>query len=291
VMKSIGAMGKLLPAVSFRATDRLALGISVGIAFSHVQLDGPIYLQTGPLAGVPAILDLQGTGVGPCGSVGLQYQLTENAVIGATYTEQTNLDLRGGTNATLLPGFVLESHFDNKIRLKWPRSVAVGIKYDLCPHRRIAADVIWYDWAHAFNQIDLEFSNPTNPLVAIVLAGAGTSLPVRDNLPLHWTDTVSMRLGYETDLTDLDTFRFGYVYHSSPAPDSTLNPYLDGILQHAFSLGYSRKLNKAIFNVAYQYSFGPTRHVDTSALVGGQFDDMTLRAQAHFAMLSLLFPF
>ena len=46
-----------------------------------------------------------------------------------------------------------------------------------------------------------------------------------------------MRLGYETDLTDFDTFRCGYVYHSSPSPNSTLNPYLDGILQHTFQPG------------------------------------------------------
>ena len=40
-----------------------------------------------------------------------------------------------------------------------------------------------------------------------------------------------MRLGYESDFTEVDTIRFGYVYHSSPSPDSTLNPYLDGVLQ------------------------------------------------------------
>lgn len=291
LLRSIGAMGKILPAVAFRATDRLAVGISVGVAFCHAELDGPVYLQSGPLAGVPAILDLQGTGVAPCGSVGFQYQLTENMMLGCTYTEQTNFDLRGGTNATLLPGFVVESHFDNTLRIKWPRSVALGLKYDLCAHRRFGADVIWYDWAHAFNQIDLSLYNPTNPAIPVILSGVGASLPVRQVFPLNWTNSVSMRLGYESDFTDLDTFRAGYVYHAAPVPDSTLNPYLDGILEHAFSLGYSRKLGHAIFNAAYQYNFGPTHHVDTSSLIGGQFNDSTMFAQAHFAMISFLFPF
>ncbi len=291
LLRSQGGMAKLLPALSFRATERLSLGISVGIGFSYASLDGPLYLQSGALAGVPSILDMEGTGVAPVGSVGLQYRLTENTMIGATYTEQSNFWMHGGTNATLLPGFVLESHFDSKIKLKWPRTVAFGIKHDLCPHRRISADVIWFDWAHAFNNVDIVLYNPTNPAVQPILAGIGESLPVRQVLPLNWTNTVSMRLGYENDFTDLDTFRCGYVYHSSPSPDSTLNPYLDGILEHTFSLGYSRRLSRATFNVAYQYYFGDTRHVDTSSIIGGQFDDSTMKAQAHFAMLSLLVPF
>jgi long-subunit fatty acid transport protein len=293
VYKSIGGLGKLLPAISFRATERLSLGLSVGIGFSHIQLDGPFFLQTGPLAGAPTVLDLQGTGVAPVGSVGLQYRLFENLTIGATYTEQSAFDLRGPTNATLfVPGIgAVESRFDGKYNLTWPRSVAFGLKWDLCAHRRIGADVIWYGWEQAFDDLDVQLSNPTNPLIAPIVQGAGGSLPLKDVFPIRWRDTVSMRLGYETDWSELTTLRCGYVYHSSPAPDATLNPYLDGILEHAFSLGFSRKLSRATFNAAYQYNFSPTRHVTNSAIIGGDFDNSTMFAQAHFAMLSFLFPF
>ncbi len=286
--RSLGAMGKVLGAVSFRATDRLALGLSIGIGMSYASLDGPLIMQSGPLAGTTAIMDIEGTGFAPVGSVGMQYQLTERMRIGASYTEQSNFWLRGGSNITL-PG--VESHFDSKVKLKWPRSVAFGLKYDLCPHRHIGVDVIWYDWAHAFNQVDIVMYNPTNPSVHSVLSGLGLSTPLTQNLPLNWMDSVSLRTGYQVEYTDLDTFRFGYVYHSSPSPDSTLNPYLDGILVHAFSLGYSRRMTRGILNIAYQYNFSPTRHVVTSGLVGGQFDNSSMNAQAHFAMISLLMPF
>lgn len=293
-MSALGGMGKLLPALSFRATERLSLGISVGIGVSYASFEGPLYMPEGNLAGAPAILDMEGTGFAPVGSVGMQYRLTENTMIGACYTEQSNFWLHGGTNATiLLPGpFALSSHYDSKMKLKWPRSVSFGIKHDLCPHRRASADVIWYDWAHAFDGLEMFMYTPTNPAVGPILSGAGESLPVRQVLPMNWRNSVSMRLGYEEEFTDRDTLRFGYVYHSSPAPDSTLNPYLDGILQHTFSLGYTRKLQRgAKFNVAYQYYFGDRRHVGTSALPGGQFNNSTIDAQAHLAMLSLLMPF
>jgi long-chain fatty acid transport protein len=287
--KSLGGMGKILPGLSYRVTDRLSVGMTVGLAFSYAELNGPYFLQRAvpPVlpAGVPAVIDVHGFGVAPCGSVGFQYQLASDTMLGLCYTEQSNFDLRGDAAATVFAGGPLPSTFDSKIRIKWPRSVAFGFKHDLCPHQRIAADVIWYDWAHAFDQLNLQLSNPSNPIIAALAP------TIKDVLPLHWQDSVALRLGYEFQPDDLNTYRAGYVYHGSPAPGATLNPYLDGILTNSFSLGYSRKMNRVILNTAYQYNFGPTRHVGTSSLVGGDFNNSSLNVQAHFAMISLLIPF
>lgn len=292
--RSIGGVAKVLPALSYKATDRLSVGLSVGLAISDVQLYGPYVVQSAPLTGLPAVINMSGFGVAPTGGVGFQYQLTERTIIGATYTTQSNFQLSGGANATLYapnpfpppPVLAVDSHFDTKIHMKWPQSVAFGIRHDLCEHRRISADVIWYDWGGAFDQISIQLSNPTNPVVGVL-----APMPVRDQLPLNWMNSVSMRLGYEWMPNDVNTWRCGYVYHGSPVPDSTLNPYLDGILTHAFTLGYSRKFERVILNTAYHYSFSPTRHVTTSDIVGGDFDNTNMRAQAHFAMISLLVPF
>lgn len=287
--KSIGALGKLLPAVAYRATDRLSIGLTCGIAVSDISLSGPYFIQTGPFAGAPAIIDLIGFGVAPTGSVGLQYQLTSDTVVGATYTTQSNFKLHGASNATLVagPGLLIPSHFDAITRMTWPRSVAVGFKHNLCPHRRVSADVIWYDWAHAFDDISFRLTNPTNPAVPAALGTA----TIGDIFPANWRNSVAMHLGYEWLPNDLVTWRFGYVYHGSPPPSSTLNPFLDGILQHAFSVGCSYRLPRAYLNASYQYNYGPTQHVGTSSIVGGDFNNSSMTAQAHFAMLSLLFPF
>lgn len=289
--RSVGAMGKVLPGVAYRVNERLSVGLTVGLAFSDIGLKGPYFIQTGPFAGAPATISLIGFGVAPTGSVGMQYQLREDTVIGATYTEQSNFKLHGATNATLFnpqfPGGSLSSHFDTITNMCWPRSVAVGLKHCLCPHRRIGVDLIWYDWANAFDSIGLTMSNPTNPLIPIVL---GTST-LHDEFPLNWRNSLSLRLGYEWTNDDIQTWRVGYAYQGSPPPESTLNPFLDGILEHAFSVGYSYALPRAILNAAYQYNFGPTTSVGTSSIIGGDFSNSTMNAQAHFAMLSVLFPF
>ena len=289
--RSIGTLIKLLPAVAYRATDRLALGFSLGVGLSYASFSGPGFLQSGPLAGTPALLDTRGTGVAPVGAFGMQYQLTDNTRIGATYTEQATFWLRGASNATLSTGSLIESRFNSKIHLRWPRNVSFGIKHDLCPHRRVAADVVWTDWAHAFSDINLVMYDPSNPAIQAALAAAGGSLPINQTLPLRWTDTVSLRVGYETDLSEANVLRLGYDYHPSPTPDSTFNPYLAVVRQHIFSIGFSHKLRHAIFNAAYQYVRGATRHVGTTSLVGGQFDGSTYGSDAHFATMSFSIPY
>ncbi len=119
----------------------------------------------------------------------------------------------GSSRVTLLtPLGPLSSDFDTQLDLVWPRSLGVGLKHELCCCRRIGVDVIWFDWSHAFDQLDLVFRNPSNPVVAAVVGPE-----VRDTFPVGWDDSVSLRLGYEWDSSDVTTWRAGYVYHESPA--------------------------------------------------------------------------
>jgi len=279
---SIGALGKILPALSYRVTDKLSVGGTFGLALSYAQLNGPLTVQNGPFAGAPTLLDTQGTGVAPVGSLALQYLWTDDTTLGLCYTSESKFTLRGDATAEIFTPAPVFSTFNSKVNLVWPSSVAFGVKHDLCPHRRISADVIWYDWSQAFNELNMQFSSPSN---------LGLPPVIQNSLPLDWRDSVSLRLGYEFELDDLSIWRVGYVYHASPVPNSTLNPYLDGVLEHAFSIGYSRRYHGVLLNAAYQYSFGPDRHVGTSAIIGGDFDNSTFTAQAHWASLGITVPF
>ncbi|HJT31848.1 MAG TPA: outer membrane protein transport protein [Pirellulales bacterium] len=287
--KSFGAMGKLLPALSYRVTDRLSIGGTVGLATSYVNIQGPLFMQTGVLRGAPTIVDLTGLGVAPTGSIGVQYLMPNNrTILGLAYTTETQFKMDGMLNANVFgvgPGPVF-SRFNTQTHLTWPRSLAAGFSHRINPRNIFAVDVIWYDWNHAFNQVAIDATNASNPLVPM-LAGPA----IVQNLPLNWRDTVSMRLGYQWMPDDINIFRFGYVYHASPVPNNTLTPFTDGVLLNTFSLGYSRRIGRAYFNAAYQYSFGNTRHVGVSSLAGGDFSNSTLQAQAHTAFLGILVPF
>ncbi|WLD12067.1 OmpP1/FadL family transporter [Planctellipticum variicoloris] len=286
--RSLGALGKILPSVAVQVTDRLSVGGSFGLAMSHVELNGPFYLQTGPMAGTPTLLDLHSTGYAPTWSIGAQYVATENTTFGLAFISRTDFSMKGGADVQvpLGQGPPLFGRFDADVDIAWPSSLGFGVKHRVAPRHQVSADVIWYHWKSTFNNLGLTLSETDNPIYQALLGSSAD-----DAVPLQWHDTVSLRLGYEFLKSREQTWRAGYVYHGRPVPSNTLNTYTDGVLEHAFSLGFSRVLEDWTLNFAYQYSFSPTVHTDESLIAGGDFSDSTFRAQAHWVMLSVSRPF
>jgi long-chain fatty acid transport protein len=282
--RSFGWYAKILPGIAFHVTDKLSVGAALGIGIARVELDGPFYMQQGPLAGVPANFNLNGTGGAPIWNIGLQYQLSDETTIGLAYNSDANFGLKGDLHAQVLglAPVPIPSDFNSRLTITWPQTLGLGIKHLLAEQHRVAADVIWYGWNNAFDNIGLKLTHASNPAVAGLLGPT-----VYQSIPLNWTDSVSLRLGYEFLATDNDTFRLGYVYHPSPVPSNTLTPYLDGVLDHAASLGYTRRWNDWLLSLAYQYSFGPTRTVQQSIIAGNDFSNSTFKAQAHWISVAV----
>jgi long-chain fatty acid transport protein len=193
-----------------------------------------------------------------------------------------NLDV----NVLGLAPVPLHSDFDAQLDFVWPRSLGLGVKHDLSTVGRLSADVIWYDWSHAFEKVDLELTNASNPLFPALLGPK-----IRDTFPLDWRDSVSWRFGYERFLTECDVVRAGYVFHPNPIPSSTLTPLIPAILEHAFSVGYGKRWGTWRFDLAYQYSFGPKESTSVSRVVGGDFDFSEIRSQAHWVLASFAYEY
>ncbi len=285
---SLGALLKILPAAAFKVNDRLSVGAAFGLGMSHAQLKLPYNLQTGLLAGLPAMVDLKATGFAPTWSAGLQYKLSERTTAGLAFVSETRLRLQGEAKVDVSGiGFpALKAAYDADVDLAWPASLGGGIAHRLDDKHRLSADVVWFDWSRAFDKLDLRLHNGTNPLFDLVLGPKA-----RDTLPLDWRDAIAFRVGYEFFATPRDVFRAGYIYHRSPIPDATLIPNLAGILEHAVSIGYGHQWNKWRVDLGYQYSWAPTNHVGHSRIVGGDYDCSSMRAQAHWVFLSLSYSF
>ena len=141
--------------------------------------------------------------------------------------------------------------------------------------------MIWYDWSTAFDTLDITFSQATNPMFTQL---AGPSITER--FPLRWKDSVSVRLGYEKDLSACTTLRTGYVYHRNPIPAGTLTPFIPSTLEHVVALGLGRKFDGFNVDLGYQIGVAPTAHVGTSDLLGGDFSNSSTNATIHFAYIS-----
>lgn len=274
--KSWGSLTKIVPGVAVRLTDRLAVGATLGVAVSHAELEGPYTLQqAGLLTGLPTLIDVQATGAAPIFSVGLQYRLTEATTLGVAYQSESRFQLDG--NAEVTVPVIGPLRFDADVDLTFPRTLGLGLRHQLDPQRVVAVDVIWFNWSAAFDEFGITLTAAPFP-------------SLHEQYPLHWRDSVSVRVGYEQTFGEVHTVRGGYVYHRNPIPSSTLTPYIPATLEHGFSLGYGRRWGAWDIDAAYMFLFSPEVFVDTG-LQGGDFDQSTLQAYSHFVGLNLIYRY
>lgn len=290
--KSIGAQIDILPALAYHITDRLSIGANVGPGITYAQLTGPFVLQTGALQGTPALFNLHATGVTAAWSVGLQYLLGERTTLGLSYIAQQRYNLHGDAQVevekiSFLPVSIY-SRFNADVDVTFPRSLSGGITHAFGEQRQHVGmlQLMWFDWKDAFNNIGLRLTDSSNSLVP-QLAGPA----IQDRFPLNWMSTISVRLGYEYHLDWSQVFRCGFVYHPNPIPSQTLTPYIPATLMYAVSAGYSKQWNNWALNIAYQYNFGAEQSVAQSGLVGGDFNNSSIGAQANWLSLSVMYRF
>lgn len=284
--KSLGVLTKIIPGFAYRVTDRLSVGATLGVGVNHLELEGPFTVQTGLLRGAPTQLDLQGTDATVTWSLGAQYLVSDRTTIGIAYTSEDRFTINDGiARATIYtPGGPITSNFDADIDIVWPRSLGVGVSHWFTDRHRSSLDVIWYDWSHAFDSLELKLTNPSHP----ALAGF---TPIQDKFPLEWKDSISVRWGHEWFFTPCDVLRIGHVYNSQTIPSRTLTPYIPAILEHTVSLGYGKFWKNWRFDIAYQFGFGPKKRVDQSQIIGGDFDNSSLKAQAHWLNLGFTYSY
>jgi long-chain fatty acid transport protein len=275
--KSFAAVAKILPGVAYAVNDRLSVGGTFGLAVGHVELEGPYTLQdAGVLSGLPTLVDLQTTGAAPIFSFGLQYDLTEATTFGVTYQSESRLSLEGNTMVTV--PVLGAARYDTHLDLTCPQTLGVGIRHELCPHRILSADIIWFDWSQAFDNFNVTMNDADRLLFP----------DINEHVPLDWRDSLSVKLGYERVLPNGHIARCGYVCHRNPVPAGTVTPYIQAILEHAFSVGYGVKLYGWEVDASYMFLFSPELSVGTNDLLGSDFDNSTHQAFVHALGLSLI---
>ncbi len=225
------------------------------------------------------MIDLKATGFAPAWSVGAQYALSDKTTLGAAFLGETRfrLDGKAGTDMSGCGVPLLRSKYDADVDIVWPASLGAGVTHRFSQQHRSSADFVWTPWSHAFDKLDLKLSGGPNPLFNVLLGSK-----VHDRLALDWNDAFAIRLGHEYFMTPCDVLRGGYIFHNSPIPNGTLIPNLGGTLEHALSLGYGHQWQQWRMDVAYQYSWSPTSHVGHSRIAGGDYDNSSFRAQAHW---------
>ncbi|MGR3220236.1 MAG: OmpP1/FadL family transporter [Candidatus Anammoxibacter sp.] len=284
---------KILFSTSYKVTKRLSVGISIGPSMQTLAFEMPYTFQTGIFTGISVLSDVNyHTGFGVSYTMGAQYEISENTVLGLTFVSESKTTFKGKADISL-PHILginlnLEAEYDVKSNFEWPRSIGIGVSHKLGKADKFAFDLLWFDWASAFDRLDLELTNGDNPIFDLVLGPT-----VNDALPLDWDSSFSFRFGYEhffKGKTD-NIVRLGYIFNQNPVPHKTQIPIIPGQFRHNFSIGYTHSWEKWRFNVASQFYIADKGTVDTSKIIGGDFDDSDFKSKLYLLFLGMEYRF
>jgi long-chain fatty acid transport protein len=214
----------LSPSFGYRVNDRLSLG--AGVSVIYTILDEEISIRQPGRADGQASFD-KIDDIGFQGFFGLQYALSERALLGVVYRTESEVDLSGdlvfsGLAIPFSPAGSIDVGWDN------PQLLNIGLRYQLDDHLSLVANVDWEDWS-AFSKNQLAIS--VGPIGA---AGA---------IDRNWKDTYHGGIGL-LYRGGLHNFSVGVSYDSSPVDDADRTFDLPVDEQFKLSAGYFRDREK-----------------------------------------------
>jgi long-chain fatty acid transport protein len=129
------------PSVSYRFSDKLAVGVGVSYVTATVTLERKLPLTPMPDGG----FKLDGDGTGINFDAGLLWKPTPALSVGASYRSETKIDFEGDATFSNIPGvapftLLFPSGVTGKATLPMPSSLMAGVAYDITKDLTVEAD-------------------------------------------------------------------------------------------------------------------------------------------------------
>lgn len=214
---------RFAPAVSYKLTDRLAVGAALNLMYAMMEYD-----VGGAMGMVP---HEQAGSFGFGGSVGLTYRPVDMVTLGLAYESRSffqdfEFEVGGATQAL---------EFDQ------PMVATFGAAVRPIEALLLAADVQWINWSDTMGENLPEWS--ANP--------AG-EMPWN----MNWDDQVVLKLGAQYAATKSLKLRAGYNYGKTPiSPDGSMEAVaFPAISEHHFTVGAGYDVGAFTVNASALYS-------------------------------------
>lgn len=240
------------PTVSYKFSDRLAIGVGFSYITANVTLKQRVPTLSA-LAPIPApaandgMITLDGDGTGYGFNAGLLYKPTKDLSIGVSYRSLTDIEFEGDAKFTDMQALV--TFFPGgkgKTTLPLPSTLFAGIAYNFSPDFTLEADFHYVGWKE-YDVLDLNIpAGPAFPLT-------GRPLQAAQQLQKDWENSILLRLGGEYRMNKL-ALRAGVVYDQTPQPDKSVEPMLPDANRIEFvgGLGYKLSSNFSV-DAAFQF--------------------------------------
>jgi long-chain fatty acid transport protein len=242
------------PAVAYRVADRLAFGAGLDVRFSRLLLERRVGARLNDVVVDAAELRIEtGRAVDLGFHVGMFAKPGEDLSFALVYRHGGKVSGSGTGRFDLLPtgradadaaiARVLPSGaVPTRAAVALPSHVAAGAGYERGDWT-FEADAAWYRWS-AVHGVPISFEGWTD------LGGT---------IPLAYGDAWQARLGVERLLLTSWRARAGYFFEQSPAPASTLSPFLPDADRHGLTAGVAWSNRTIRVDAGGFYAFSPAR--------------------------------
>ena len=186
-------------------------------------------------------------------NLGLLWKPHEKISIGASFRSATTVNLEGQTE-TEINGMLPTTYRSASANFSFPLNAVFGISYRPTQKWNLEFDADYTDWNSLGILTIKQSSSPLPPLI-----------PRNVQQVLNWQSSWIYEFGVTRYFDNGWHVSAGYVFNENSMPDANYTPLVADLNRHFFSIGTGYKGKVFNFDVAYQFSYGPSRSVTSSA--------------------------
>ncbi|HEY2343138.1 MAG TPA: outer membrane protein transport protein [Chthoniobacteraceae bacterium] len=264
--RTIGVEGEIQyftisPVVAWQINDKLS--ISAGPTINYAKAD----LQRGIIKPGDEFR-LGGSDIAGGAVAGIMWKPTPQHSFGLMYHSATGMEFQGHTNVKfdnvvvpvqVAPGVTIpvtavkgvHTTQPAKADFHFPQFIMGGYSFRPTPDWNFEADVEWTDW---------------DSLNSVIIHQKAGDLA----LPFNWRSSFTYKFGATRNFGTYHVSA-GYMYAESSVPNESFNPLIPDSNHHVFSVGIGRKIEHWSWDIAYQFTYGPTRTISQGSLADGQY--------------------
>ncbi|MEW6456177.1 MAG: OmpP1/FadL family transporter [Acidobacteriota bacterium] len=236
----------LSPVVSYKFSDKFALGIGLDVRTSGITFEknipffNPFTFSVIDIAHVKLSSGLTNYGVGF--SFGALYRPSDRINIGFSYRHKVKVDFEGdaefiqkSTGNPILDSLIAAKLPFGKTSVKtsitFPTIVSLGFASNFIENWVFELDLNWTEWS-TYDRLFIEF--PKYP-------------ELNSDSKKYYVDVFHLRLGAERKIGEKTSLRCGYVFDPSPSLPESVSTQLPDSDRHGFALGFSYNIGKNVW--------------------------------------------
>ena len=244
----------MMPALVWRATDRLSLALGLSVRYFDIELAQKI--DAAGLAGLRPYNDpayspydvdqnLHGDDVKPAVDLGLRYRLTDTLSFGAAYHSRVHFKVEGDAKWVKPPAVQALApaawrNTDFHARNYNPDEILLALVWDATDRLALSAGATYTTW-HLYDDLEIDLHSPMLPGVS------------RLESRKAWNDTWRLAAGADYRLSDAWTLRAGYVWDQSPIHTAHVDYLVPGDDRHILAIGAGWKRGAWSLEGSYFY--------------------------------------